>query len=65
MTQSMNLRVIAEGIENQAQIDILTAIACYEGQGYFYSRPLPETDFLNFCKENQHLDTPEENLSLS
>ena len=41
MAQSLSLNVIAEGVENQGQLDFLTARDCYYVQGNFFSRPLP------------------------
>ncbi|EAR62343.1 EAL domain-containing protein [Neptuniibacter caesariensis] len=51
MGQSMNLNVIAEGIETQEQIDLLLKLECFEGQGYFYSKPLPEEQFLAYLDQ--------------
>jgi diguanylate cyclase (GGDEF)-like protein/PAS domain S-box-containing protein len=43
MGQSMNLRVIAEGVETHEELEFLQAHHCDEGQGYYFSRPiLPE-----------------------
>jgi EAL domain-containing protein (putative c-di-GMP-specific phosphodiesterase class I) len=43
MGRSLKLRVVAEGVETQAQLDFLHAHQCDEAQGYFFSRPvLPE-----------------------
>ena len=43
MGQSMKLRVIAEGVETQKELEFLQAHQCDEGQGYYFSRPiLPE-----------------------
>ncbi len=43
MGRSLNLRVIAEGVETQAELAFLQAQQCDEAQGYFFSRPvLPE-----------------------
>lgn len=39
--QSMNLKVIAEGIETVAQREFLISQGCNEGQGYLYSCPVP------------------------
>jgi diguanylate cyclase (GGDEF)-like protein/PAS domain S-box-containing protein len=39
--QKLNLRVIAEGVENDAQATMLRNINCDEMQGYLFSRPLP------------------------
>jgi len=41
MGKSLNLKVVAEGLETQAQLDFLKALDCDEGQGYFFGRPMP------------------------
>jgi diguanylate cyclase (GGDEF)-like protein/PAS domain S-box-containing protein len=45
LAESMGLGVIAEGVEMRAQADFLASHGCHAYQGYFYSRPLPLTDF--------------------
>ncbi len=44
MAHSLGIGVIAEGIENQVQMDTLKEWKCAEGQGFFLSMPLPATD---------------------
>ena len=44
---SMQLSVIAEGVETEQQQDFLRAEGCGEGQGYFYSRPVSAADFFS------------------
>ncbi|MDE2418957.1 MAG: EAL domain-containing protein [Burkholderiales bacterium] len=39
MGQSLNLQVIAEGVETQAQYDALLALGCSHFQGYLFGRP--------------------------
>ena len=41
LAKSLNLRVIAEGVETQEQKDFLVENGCENIQGYFYSRPIP------------------------
>ncbi|HZQ21523.1 MAG TPA: EAL domain-containing protein [Terriglobales bacterium] len=40
MGKSLNLQVIAEGVENEEQISFLRGHQCDQAQGYYYSRPL-------------------------
>jgi diguanylate cyclase (GGDEF)-like protein len=44
----MKLGVVAEGIETLHQRDLLVQFGCEIFQGYLFSRPLPETDFLEW-----------------
>ena len=44
MAQALNLRVVAEGIEDMPQLDYLRKRACPLGQGYLFARPLPAAD---------------------
>ena len=41
LAHSLDLRVIAEGIETESQRDFLRLLRCDEGQGYFFAKPLP------------------------
>ena len=45
MGRSLNLKVIAEGVENEEQMSFLRAHGCDEIQGYYFSRPLAVADF--------------------
>jgi EAL domain-containing protein (putative c-di-GMP-specific phosphodiesterase class I) len=45
MGNSLKLKVIAEGIENQTQLSFLKEQYCGEGQGYFFSPPLAAPQF--------------------
>ncbi|WOV84070.1 EAL domain-containing protein [Sporosarcina jeotgali] len=44
MADIAGMNVIAEGIENAEQAEIVKRLGCREGQGYYYSRPIPATD---------------------
>ncbi len=48
LAKALNLRVIAEGLETQAQYDYLKELGCNEGQGYMYARPMPFEDLVKF-----------------
>ncbi|MEW5893677.1 MAG: EAL domain-containing protein [Pseudomonadota bacterium] len=40
MTRGLNLNLIAEGVETEAQLQYLERIGCHAGQGYYLSHPL-------------------------
>jgi diguanylate cyclase (GGDEF)-like protein len=41
MAHALGMEVVAEGVENEEQLQILRALKCNEVQGYFVARPLP------------------------
>jgi len=45
MGTSLKQRVVAEGIETQQQLAFLQFHHCAEGQGYYFSRPVPAVEF--------------------
>ena len=45
MAHSLKLEVVAEGVEEQEQIDYLSSLGCDALQGFFYSKPLPDKQF--------------------
>jgi diguanylate cyclase (GGDEF)-like protein/PAS domain S-box-containing protein len=45
MGRSLNLRVIAEGVETLGELEFLQAHHCDEAQGYYFSRPVPSEQF--------------------
>ena len=51
--KQMNLKVIAEGIEEEAQQAHLIAQGCDEVQGFFYAKPMPADEFLTFLRNNK------------
>lgn len=48
LAQSMQLTLVAEGIETTTQLETLREYRCDEGQGYFFSKPLAECEFETF-----------------
>ena len=46
--QSLDMSVVAEGVERQEQLDFLRNCGCDIVQGYFMSRPVPEADAIQF-----------------
>ncbi len=50
MGHSLSLDIVAEGVENDAQLDILRNLHCDTIQGFYYSRPLPADAFAAVLK---------------
>ncbi|GGI82787.1 GGDEF-domain containing protein [Shewanella hanedai] len=51
--KQLNLSVVAEGIENQEQLDWLSSNDCQIGQGFYFSKPLPMDEFIEkYIKPN-------------
>ena len=48
MGHAMNIGIVAEGVENERQSQILNELKCERVQGYLISKPMPKEEFLNF-----------------
>jgi diguanylate cyclase (GGDEF)-like protein len=52
MAQSLSLKVVAEGVENEVQLEFLRARRCDGVQGFYFSRPLPAAEFEQFISRS-------------
>ena len=52
MARSLKIKVIAEGVETQAQLKFLQEQGCNQIQGYIFSEPLPPAEFLKLLESN-------------
>jgi len=51
--KQMNLNVIAEGIEEISQQEHLKSQGCHDVQGFYYAKPMPGNEFIQYLKDNQ------------
>jgi len=51
MAHSLNLQVVAEGVESADQLSFLRSLGCDLIQGYYYARPLPFDEFCDYLKK--------------
>lgn len=57
MANSLNLKVIAEGVESRAQMDALTGYQCQEVQGYLFAKPMNKHDFGDYIKQHSSISS--------
>lgn len=56
MAQKLRIKVVAEGIETPAQVSFLQNVGCDMIQGYIFSSPVPQENFINmFTKNGGHI----------
>ena len=48
----MNLSVVVEGIETKEQMQVMKAMGVEFIQGFYYSKPIPENEFMEFLRQN-------------
>lgn len=51
LAKNFGLHIVAEGVENKEIMDFLIDLGCDSLQGYYFSRPLPQEEFLAFLQE--------------
>ena len=60
MARSLNLSVLAEGVETEAQASFLRGRRCDAMQGYLFSRPLPPEEFVTLLRDHKKLPVIED-----
>ena len=60
MGRSLQMKVVAEGVETEAQAECLGLLGCDEVQGYLLSRPLPADQLLDWLRRRCHARTTRE-----
>lgn len=54
MGQALNMGLVAEGVENLAELEQLAEMGCERVQGYYFSKPLSDSDFIAFASTPNH-----------
>ena len=56
MAHTMGFRVVAEGVEEASQLDMLMEFGCDIFQGYYFSKPVCADKFLEYVRQEPHKD---------
>lgn len=51
LSHQLGIKVVAEGIEERYQYKTLLDLGCDEFQGYYFSKPLPSIEFVQYCHD--------------
>ncbi|WP_310224801.1 bifunctional diguanylate cyclase/phosphodiesterase [Sphingobium xenophagum] len=57
LAESLNLKVTAEGIETQELALALQQMGCWQGQGYYFARPMSEADAFDYWRARWNFET--------
>ena len=52
MLKDMKMEIVAEGIETRSMVEQFAALSCDYIQGYYFSKPVPEDEFVEFIRES-------------
>jgi diguanylate cyclase (GGDEF)-like protein/PAS domain S-box-containing protein len=58
MSHSLNLQVVAEGVETEGQLELLGARNCDSIQGFYFSPPVPDVELAQLLREDRRLSNP-------
>ena len=51
LSEELDATIVCEGVETQKDVSLMEEIGAYVAQGYFYSRPIPENEFVDHLNE--------------
>ena len=58
LARSLGMKVIAEGVENETQLETLRHLNCEGAQGYYFAEPMPFRDVERFILDQSDLIPP-------
>lgn len=53
MLRDIGMEIVVEGVETEETLQQFTALGCDYIQGYYFSKPLPEQEFVEFIRGSQ------------
>ncbi len=64
MGRSLGLQVIAEGVEDEAQLQFLKQIGCQSMQGFYFSKPVPADEVQRMLEDGKSIDVSNNNFKV-
>ena len=64
MARELRIKLVAEGIETGEQLSFLKKLNCNSGQGYLYSKPVPQQEFLRLLAMKKCLPSVKDNSKI-
>ncbi len=58
LARNLGLKVIAEGIETEEQVEVLRMLGCERGQGYYFAKPMSREDLMIFLDMDSPVPRP-------
>lgn len=55
MAHNLGLKVVAEGVETKAQLETLKSLKCEYIQGFYYAKPMPADDLIQFIEQHSEM----------
>jgi diguanylate cyclase len=65
LAHSLELDVVAEGVEMSVQHNLLSAMGCDHLQGYLFSKPVPPDDLVRLVRANRSQRAPRKSLIIA
>ena len=53
MAKSLDMLVIAEGVEEEKQVKMLKRLGCDYIQGYYFAKPMPKKDYVKLLQKSR------------
>ena len=51
LLKSLGAEIVVEGVEDKEKADWFSDMGCEYIQGFYYAKPMPEAEFIEFCKK--------------
>lgn len=53
LSNALNYKIVTEGVETKEQLDLLRDLGCHIIQGYYFSKPLPQSEFMKMLNKSK------------